>query len=115
MRSNWLAHALTNWMGDDAWIMSMHTDVRMFNFHGDTTIITGSVADKRIEGIHHVVDLDLRGTNQREEITCVVRATVILPSKARGPVILPTPHMDLAERGANMMVDAAERIRERSK
>lgn len=115
MRSNWLTHALTNWMGDEAWIMSMQTDVRMFNFHGDTTVITGSVVDKRIEGIHHVVELGLKGTNQREEISCTGRAVVILPSKAGGPVILPTPDLALAERGANMMADAAARIRERSK
>jgi len=111
MRSNWLTHAITNWMGDDAWIAKLDTQIRGFNFHGDTTIITGKVVDKRDEGGSCVVDLELAGTSQRGEVTCSAKATVRLPSRNNGPVVLPQPDEDLRARGAKMMTDAAERIR----
>lgn len=111
MRSNWLAHAITNWMGDDAWIKSLHTEVRMFNFHGDTSVISGRVTDKRSEDGNSVVDLDLRLVNQRQETTAIARATVLLPSKDRGPVTLPTPDPELALRGAQLMAEAAARAK----
>jgi len=115
MRSNWTVHAVTNWMGDDAWLMGLHTEARMFNFHGDTTVFTGQVAEKRVEGPHHIVELDIKGTNQRQEVTMIARATVILPSRDKGPVILPDRDLELTQRGVQMMVDAAKRVAEKSR
>jgi hypothetical protein len=49
------------------------------------------------------VDLDISGTNQRGEVTCPGGATVLLPSRARGGVVLPYPEAevrDLAQRRA---------------
>jgi acyl dehydratase len=103
MRTQWMCHLVTNWMGDDAWIKAYRSEARMFNFQGDTTLFTGRVTGKRIEGPHHLVDLDLVGTNQRDEATVVGSATVILPSRSAGPVVLPTPDLELSQRGARMM------------
>jgi acyl dehydratase len=100
MRTSWLIHLVTNWMGDDAWLWRLDCQSRAFNFMGDTTICSGEVMAKRIEDGHHVVDLRLAGTNQRGEVTAPGTATVILPSRAAGPVVLPTPPTDMAERGA---------------
>jgi len=51
--------------------------------------------------------------NQRGEITSPGTATVVLPSKTAGAVVLPTPPTSVIARGANMMAEAALRIREK--
>jgi hypothetical protein len=87
--------------------------MRVFNFLGDTTICSGDVVDKRVEGIHRVVDLKVQCTNQRGEVTSPGVATVVLPSKTAGAIVLPTPPTSIVARGANMMAEAALRIREK--
>jgi acyl dehydratase len=109
MRTSWLIHLVTNWMGDDAWLWKLECQSRAFNFMGDTTLCTGTVVDKRVEGLHHVADLELAGTNQRGEVTVPGRATVILPSRDHGPVVLPTPPEVVSRRGAQMLQEAANR------
>jgi acyl dehydratase len=91
MREIWMMHALTDWMGDDAWLYQMRCEHRRFNYIGDTTWIRGSVIGKRTEGQHSMVDLELRCTNQRGEVTTPGTATIILPSREFGPVHLPPP------------------------
>jgi acyl dehydratase len=114
MRSNWAAHAVTNWMGDDAWMSKFDTEIRMFNFHGDTTILSGKVTDKMVEGVHHVAKLAVTGTNQRQEVNVSAVATVVLPSRENGPIVLPRPSDELLQRGARLMSEAAERKRTRA-
>jgi hypothetical protein len=109
MRTSWLIHLVANWMGDDAWLWKLDCQSRAFNFMGDTTICTGKVVDKRVEGLHHVADLELTGTNQRGEVTVPGKATVILPSRDHGPVVLPTPPEVVSRRGAQMLQEAADR------
>jgi len=91
MREIWMMHALTDWMGDDAWLYQMRCEHRRFNYIGDTTWIRGSVIGKRIAGEHAMVDLELHCTNQRGEVTTPGTATIILPSREFGPVRLPQP------------------------
>ena len=91
MREIWMMHAITDWMCDDAWLYQMRCEHRRFNYIGDTTWIHGSVTGKRIVGQHAMVDLGLSCTNQRGETTTPGTATVILPSRELGPVVLPTP------------------------
>jgi hypothetical protein len=98
-------------MGDDAWISAIETDIRMFNFHGDTTVLTGQVLDKRVEGTHHLVDLEVKGTNQRNEVNVSAKATVLLPSRDSGPVVLPLPDEELRARGARLMTESVRRLR----
>jgi hypothetical protein len=97
MREIWLTHAITDWMGDDAWLYLMRCEHRKFNYIGDTTWINGSVVGKRVEDGHYLVDLDLVCTNQRGETTTPGTATVILPSCDHGPVTLPEPPADSLE------------------
>lgn len=109
MRVNWLAHTITNWMGDDAWLWKFDTQIRSFNFIGDWHKMEGSVVAVRREGQHCVAEVEVRGTNQRGVTTCLGSGTVILPSKVHGPAVLPAPPEALCERGAGMMSEAGER------
>ncbi|MBV9512328.1 MAG: MaoC family dehydratase N-terminal domain-containing protein [Caulobacteraceae bacterium] len=111
MRTSWQAHLITNWMGDDGWLWKFHSEVRLFAFMGDTHIVSGEVTGKRIEDGHPVVDVAVRCTNQRGEVTAPGHATVMLPSREHGPVVLPLPGMDIRRRGAAQMAAHAERRR----
>jgi hypothetical protein len=103
MRTSWLIHLVTNWMGDDAWLWKLSCQSRAFNFMGDTTICSGSVVDKRVEGSCHVVELQLAGTNQRGEVTAPGTAVIVLPSREHGPALLPNAPDGDARRGARML------------
>jgi len=109
MRTSWLIHLITNWMGDDGWLWKLSCQSRLFNFMGDATICSGSVTAKRVEGQHHIVDLELASTNQRGENTCPGTASVILPSREGGPVVLPAAEPAALRRAAAMLCEAAAR------
>ncbi len=91
LRNAWITHAITNWMGDDAWLWKLDDQYRRFNYIGDTTWIRGEVTKKYVKDERCVVELSLRCENQRNEITAPATATIILPSKEHGPVALPQP------------------------
>lgn len=113
LRTAWLSHLVTNWMGDDAWLWKLSIEIRKFNFMGDTHVCGGEVVAVRREGVHLIAEIEVRATNQRGEVTTTGLATVILPSREHGPIQLPEPPQDLSSRGAQMMHAAAERLRER--
>ena len=90
MREVWLIHLCTDWMGDDAWLWKLDCQFRKFNYVGDTHWMTGTVVRKYLaEGQRPAVDLEIRGTNQRNEVTTPGHATILLPSREHGPVRLP--------------------------
>jgi acyl dehydratase len=92
MREAWLASYVYNWMGDHAWMWRFHTEMRRFNYIGDTTWITGEITGKReLPGPRFAVDLAMQGENQRGETTTLGTATVLLPSKKQDKVLLPEP------------------------
>ena len=103
MRDSWLSHFLTDWMGDDGWLVSQHSEIRKFNYIGDSHVITGEVVGKRVEDGLHLVDIEMRGTNQRGTVTCPGTATVALPSRDAGPVVLPQPPADLQQMAYRLM------------
>lgn len=81
-RSSWLATLVTNWMGDAAVLKRVRTELRRFNTMGDTTFCQGRVKRKYIQDGHALVDLEVWGQNQRQELTAPHgAATVILPSR----------------------------------
>ena len=102
MRTSWLIHLLTNWMGDDAWLWKFSCQSRAFNFMGDTTICSGVVTNKRLDGPHYLVDIEMASMNQRKENTAPGEATIILPSKKSGPIILPLPESEILGRAARI-------------
>jgi len=103
MRDCWLSHLITDWMGDNAWLLRQSSEIRKFNYMGDSHILTGEVVAKRIEDGRPVVDIELRGINQREENTCPATATIVLPSREHGDVRLPDVPAELAEQAAQML------------
>jgi acyl dehydratase len=103
MRDCWLSHFLTDWMGDDGWLVSQGSQLRKFNYVGDSHVITGEVTGKRVEDGRCLVDIEMRGTNQRGAVTCPGTATVALPSREHGPVRLPEPPADLQDQARAVM------------
>ncbi|MFM8238376.1 MAG: hypothetical protein ACKOBG_11600, partial [Actinomycetota bacterium] len=92
MRETWLVHLCTDWMGDDAWLWRLECEFRKFNYVGDTQWLSGRVVRRYLaDGDRPAVDLELVAENQRGEVTTPGRATVLLPSRAHGPVRLPDP------------------------
>lgn len=90
MRETWLTHAITDWMGDDAWLWKLSCRHRKFNYMGDATWVTGRVVDKVVSEGRHEVHLELACTNQRGEVSTPGEAVVLLPTR-EAAVTLPTP------------------------
>jgi acyl dehydratase len=103
MRDCWLSHFVTDWMGDDGVLLSQSSEIRKFNYMGDIHIFTGEIVDKRVEDGRCVVDIEMRGTNQRDTVTCPGKATVALPSRDHGPVSLPEPPPVLQSQAVAML------------
>ncbi len=93
-RNAWRNMVLTNWMGDEGFLWKSGAEVRGFNQEGDVTWCKGQVTKKYVFEGRHCVDIKSWCENQRGEITMPGTATIILPSKERGPVIFPEPHQD---------------------
>jgi hypothetical protein len=92
MRETWLIHLCTDWMGDDAWLWKLDCEFRLFNYVGDTQWIRGRVTRRYLAaGDRPAVDLDVWCQNQRGQLTTPGHATILLPSRGRGPVRLPDP------------------------
>ena len=92
MRETWLTHLCTDWMGDDAWLWKLECEYRSFNYVGDAQWLRGTVVRKYLaEGDRPAVDLEIEARNQRDVVTSPGRATILLPSRERGPVRLPEP------------------------
>ena len=79
MRTTWMVHLLTNWMGDDAWIWKLSSSVRKFNYIGDVHYVTGVV--REVDHPANTVTVDMEGINQRGEPTSNGRAVIILPTQ----------------------------------
>lgn len=108
MRDCWLSHFLTDWIGDEGWVESMSSQMRKFNYEGDTHTFTGEVVGKRVEGDRYLVDVELRGTSQRGEVTCPATATISLPSRETGLAVLPTAPVEYERVAAKMLKRSGE-------
>jgi len=96
-RTTWMCSLVTNWMGDAAFVKRLRAEMRRFNTLGDTTWCRGKVTRKYVKDAHALVDIELRGENQRGEVTTPGVATVVLPSKdVRTKPVLDGAALDLA-------------------
>ena len=90
MRETWLTHVLTEWMGDDGWLLRLRCEHRKFNYIGDTTWVRGKVVDKvQVDG-RNEVHLEVGCWNQRGEQSTPGTAVVLLPTRDKA-VELPEP------------------------
>lgn len=80
-RISWMGTMMEHWMGDEGFLKRLRGELRGFNVIGDVTTFTGTVTKKYEEGGEHLVDVILRGENQRGIETIPGLATVRLPSK----------------------------------
>ncbi len=79
---------VTNWMGDDAFLKELSCSARKFNAYGDVTWINGKIMEKYRQGDENLVRISLVWDNQRYRHSWG-HALVSLPSRERGPVVLP--------------------------
>jgi acyl dehydratase len=78
MRQNWLAHLVTDWMGDSGCLLRLRCEFRKFNYVGDVSRIEGVVTDKHDDG---TIEVEISCTNQDGLSTCPGDATVRLPTR----------------------------------
>jgi hypothetical protein len=71
------------------------------------------VVAKRVEDGRCLVDIEMRGTNQRDVVTCPGTATVALPSRDRRPVVLPQPPADLQQQASERLGRHGQLVTER--
>lgn len=99
-RVSWLSRYLTDWMGDNAFLVRLSASLRRPNIVGDVTRVRGRVTRRWKEGDFHLIECDLMAVNQRQEITMPGKATVCLPTvhlPANQPIIPPpTPDVPYA-------------------
>jgi acyl dehydratase len=78
-RFSWLAHLVTDWMGDDGFLAELEFRLRQPNFINDVTWLSGRVAAVHID--EGRVELELSAVNQLDELTAGGRAVVQLPKR----------------------------------
>ena len=102
-RECWLYHYVSDWCGDDGIVLHMKNEMRKFNYIGDTQTITGEVVNKRSVDGQSLVDVAVRFTSQRGEVTATSEATIALPSRNGSPADFPAVPADVAERASAFM------------
>ena len=102
MREAWFYHYVSDWAGDDGFVIRQHDSIRKFNYQGDTQFLSGKVVATREENGRHLVDLAMTMTNQRQVQTAFAEATVTLPSRTQGACLLPEVPADIARSASSM-------------
>lgn len=81
-RCSWMTHHLTNWMGDDGFLVSSNSKIRRHNPEGDALFINGKVTAVREDGPDFgLVDIEHEGRNQTDELSIIGSGTVRLPRR----------------------------------
>jgi acyl dehydratase len=90
-RISWAQHMLTNWIGDHGFLHTLDVTVRQPNLVGDTIWWRGTVTGKAQHEGYGVVTIEVAATNQKGALSATGAASVVLPSRERGPVRFPLP------------------------
>ena len=80
-RPHYILQALSNWMGDAGFPLSMKLDFPVQNMIGDVTRSYARVQGKRQEGDTAIVQLEIWQKNQLGQTITTGSAEVILPSR----------------------------------
>jgi hypothetical protein len=92
MRQAMLGHYCNNYAGDDAWVYWLRYEFRSFNYMGDTTWIDGVITAARTDDeLGPLIEIDLKGVNQRGRENIRGKATILVASRASGLAKLPPP------------------------
>jgi hypothetical protein len=83
-RISWMAHMLSDWMGDVARLRDLDVRLRRPNLLGDTSWVNGKVIAKEEGADSDMVSCEVQVTNQNDEVTTTGTAMVELPTRRRG-------------------------------
>jgi acyl dehydratase len=78
-RTSWLTHHLTDWMGDDGFLVNHSTKIRRHNPTGDIVSITGKVTAVDVDA--RLVTVEQRAVQQDGELSALGTGIVRLPSR----------------------------------
>ncbi len=109
LREFWLYHAISDWMGDDGFVISMHDEIRKFNYLGDFQTLSGRVVKKYQRDGMNLVDVEVIATNQRNEETAIAKATVSLPAKDQATALPEAPE-ELAIKAKEFLAEHKQRV-----
>jgi len=82
-RCSWMTHHMTNWIGDDGFLVSSATKIRRHNPEGDALFIDGSVTGKFEKDGDGFVEVTHEARNQDDELSILGTAVARLPRKPR--------------------------------
>ena len=77
-RCSWLSHMITNWIGDDGFLISLKSEIRRHNPEGDVIFIDAEVTNKYRSGDRFLVSFDLLAKNQNGELSATGTAVAEL-------------------------------------
>jgi hypothetical protein len=82
-RQCWQIHLLTDWMGDDGWLVQAASELRSFVHLGDAVELSGTVTEKfvAVDG-EACVRIETTAHNQRGEPVMPGTAVVALPTRS---------------------------------
>jgi acyl dehydratase len=78
-RTSWMLHHLTNWCGDDGFVLGSKTQIRRHNPEGDSLFITGHVTKTEIVDGQGVIEISQEARNQDGELSVIAAGRVRLP------------------------------------
>lgn len=82
-RQCWQIHLLTDWMGDDGWLVQAASELRKFVHLGDAVELSGTVTDKFVADDGEArVRIETTAHNQRGEPVMPGTAVVALPTRS---------------------------------
>ena len=82
-RCSWMTHHLTNWIGDDGFLVRHETKIRHHNVAGDWLKITGRVTGKGVDDQGRpTVTVEQEARNQHGDLSILGAGTVRLPSRS---------------------------------
>ena len=78
-----MTHHITNWIGDDGFLVSSSSKIRRHNPEGDTLLINGEVTNKYEKGGKGFVEVTHEARNQDGELSVLGTAIARLPQKIK--------------------------------
>jgi acyl dehydratase len=81
-RCSWLTHHLTDWMGDDGFLVKASCQIRRHNPVGDLLVISGTVTRTWVEGERGFVEIRQEARNQDGALSAHGKGVVALPRRS---------------------------------
>jgi len=80
-RGSWFMHQITNWMGDDGFLVFHTYKIRRHNPEGDLLLIDAKVTRKFEEAGRKLVEIEQIAHNQNDELSALATGRVVLPTR----------------------------------